>query len=115
MTFARVVFVIAGAFGAIACVGLYFAPGSPTYYGLIAGVVAWQVAFFIIASDPGRYRPLMIPAVVEKMVWVLTLAVLYTRGAMTTRAMASGIIPHGLLGLLFVAAFVRTPRNGDDT
>ena len=38
MKFAKVVFWIAGAFGLFASVGLYFQPGSPVYYGLIAGV-----------------------------------------------------------------------------
>jgi len=33
----------------------------------IAGVgLAWQFAFFAIATDPARFRPTMIPSVLEK-------------------------------------------------
>ena len=28
--------------------------------------MAWQLVFFVIARDPARFRPLMIPSVVEK-------------------------------------------------
>jgi hypothetical protein len=108
MRFSRVVFVVAAVFGLYACVRLYFVPGSATYYGLIATVLAWQVAFLLIAADPRRYRPMMIPAVLEKLIWVITFVVLYARGAITSAALARGIVPHGLLGLLFVAAYMLT-------
>ena len=110
MKFAKIVFWIAGAFGLIASVGLYFQPGSYVYYGLIAGVLSWQVVFFLIALDPQRYRPMMIPAMLEKLIWVVTLGYLHLRGQVTASQLASGAIPHGLLGVLFVIAFLRTPK-----
>lgn len=41
------------------------------YYGFIGLAIAWQLAFLVIGSDPVRFRPLMLPAVVEKFSWGL--------------------------------------------
>jgi hypothetical protein len=57
-----------------------------------------------------RFRPLMIPATVEKLGYVGILAVLYRRGRISVDdAMAA--VPDLVLGLLFVIAFVRTRRR----
>ena len=39
------------------------------YYGFIGLAIAWQLVFLVIGSDPVRFRPLMLPAVVEKFSW----------------------------------------------
>jgi hypothetical protein len=72
--------------------------------------LAWQVAFLIIGSDPGRFRPLMIAAIVEKFGFVITSAVLYAQ-ARITAGDGSVAVPDALLGLLFVAAYVRTSAS----
>jgi hypothetical protein len=110
MRFARIVFLIAGALGLLAMISMYLAPGSYRYYGSLGGLVAWQFAFFVIASDPERYRLMMIPALMEKTLWVMTLLVLYLQGKMTSAEVAGGAIPHALLGVLFVIAFFKTRR-----
>ena len=51
---------------------------------------------------------MMVPAVIEKLVWAVTLLMFYGQGRMTAVEMAAGNIPHGLLGVLFVAAFAMT-------
>jgi len=112
MKFAKIVFWFAGISGLVAAISLYFQPGPYLYYGLIAGVLAWQVVFFLIAWDPQRYRPMMIPAMLEKLIWVVTLGYLHLRGQVTASQLASGVIPHGLLGVLFVIAYLRTPKRG---
>lgn len=108
MKFAKIVFAIAGALGLLAMIPMYLAPGSYRYYGSLGGLVAWQFAFFVIASDPRRYRPIMIPALMEKLLWVLTLIVIYVRGGITSTEVLGGTIPHGLLGVLFVIAVFKT-------
>ena len=72
MVFARRTFLIAGVYGLLALVPMYFLEGRigrdipppithPEYfYGFIGVAVAWQVAFLVIARDPVRFRPLMI-------------------------------------------------------
>jgi hypothetical protein len=76
MIFARIVFWVAGTFGLLALVPLYRAPGNATYYGLLATLVAWQAAFFVIGWRLRQFRPLMIPAVLERVLWMATLVVL---------------------------------------
>ena len=69
MTFARLVFRIAGVWGLLLLAPLYFMfdligrqdPPPIThpafYYGFAGVALAWQIAFFIIAHDPVRFRP----------------------------------------------------------
>ena len=111
MKFARIVFSIAGALGLLAMIPMYMAPGSYRYYGSLGGLVAWQLAFFVIATDPKRYRPIMLPALMEKLLWMLTLITIYLHGRMTSAEVLGGTIPHGLLGILFAAAFFKTRRK----
>jgi hypothetical protein len=110
MKFAKIVFWIAGAFGLLASVAMYFQSGPNAYYGLIAGVLAFQVVFFLIARDPQRYRLMMIPGMLEKFIWVGTFAYFYLRGQITASELASATVLHGLLGVLFVIAFFKTPK-----
>lgn len=119
MRFAKIVFRIAGTWGLIILPPLYFMydaigqqyPPPVThpdfYYGFLAITVAWQVAFLVIASDPIRLRPLMVPAMLEKFGYVLTMVVLYQEGQLQPGQFAVAI-PDLLLGILFVAAFVKT-------
>jgi hypothetical protein len=55
----------------------------------------------------------MIPAIIEKLAHVATVATLYARGRIN-QADAGTALPDLVLGLLFVAAFARTPRRGDE-
>ena len=48
--------------------------------------------------------------VLEKFGYALTVAVLYARGSISLGADAATAAPDLLLGILFVAAFARTPR-----
>jgi hypothetical protein len=119
MKFARLVFTAAGVAGLVILLPLYFMfeqlgtmypppiNHPEMFYGFLAVTVAWQLAFLVIASDPVRYRPLMLPAMVEKFLYVATLVVLFQRGSIT----AAQLAPNGLdllWGALFVLAFVKT-------
>jgi hypothetical protein len=119
MRFARTVFIVAGLWGIAVLVPLYFLvditgkawPPPLNYphffYGFISVALAWQLAFLIIGSNPQRYRLLMIPAIVEKLGHVTTVAVLHARGAITMEE-AMTAAPDLLLGALFVIAFLKT-------
>jgi hypothetical protein len=50
----------------------------------------------------------MIPAIVEKLGWVAGLAVLHGQGRVSA-ADAQALWPDLLIGLLFIAAFAKTP------
>jgi len=123
MRFARYVFIGAGVWGVIVLTPLFFlvdvsgkhwlppATHPHFFYGFLAIAMAWQVAFFIIGSDPRRFRPLMIAGILEKFGFVLTSAVLYAQSRVTASD-ASVAVPDALLGILFAAAYVRTADAG---
>ena len=71
----------------------------------VAVAFAWQIAFLVIGSNPRRFRAL-IPAMIEKFGDVATLAVLYGQERVA-QVDAMAAVPDGLLGLLFIVAFVK--------
>ena len=119
MRFAKIVFIVAGVWGIVVLTPLFFlldvtgrqyAP--PTaypqfFYGFLSVAMAWQIAFLVIGSSPARFRPLMIPSILEKLGYVALLMVLYSQGRISP-ADASAAVPDLLLGVLFIAAFVKT-------
>jgi hypothetical protein len=111
MKFARIVFTIAGVWGLIVLVPLYGAAPLDTrpedYFGFLAVALAWQVAFLIIAVNPGRYRPLMPAAMLEKFIYVGTIGTLVYQERVTG-AVVFGAAADLVLGCLFVMAFVRS-------
>ena len=119
MRFARIVFVVAGIWGIVVLTPFYWlvdvtgrrydppAAYPHFFYGFIAVALVWQIAFLVIGSNPARFRALMIPAMLEKFGYVATLAVLYGLGRITW-VDAQAAVPDGLLGLLFILAFVKT-------
>jgi hypothetical protein len=122
MKFAKRVFWIASIWGFIVLTPLYFMFGevgrqSPPpithpefYYGFVAVAMVWQLAFLLIGRDPVRLRPMMIPAVLEKFTYVATVIVLYIQGRLASSALMFGAADL-VLGLLFLTAFVKTPRS----
>ena len=119
MRFAQIVFTAAGIWGIAVLTPFYWlvdvtgrvydppAAYPQFFYGFFAVALAWQIAFLVIGSSPARFRLLMIPAVLEKFGYVATLAVLY-RQDRVAQVDAIAAVPDGLLGLLFIVAFVKT-------
>ena len=118
MAFARWVFRIAAYYGLAALLPQYFIeeqigrdnPPAIThpefFYGFLGVAVAWQVAFLVIARDPVRYRPFMVPAVLEKFSFAAAVVVLFAGGRVAGEVLAFGLIDL-VLGVLFLAAFLR--------
>jgi len=119
MKFAKIVFWIAGIWGFLVITPLYFMfdligqkdpppithPGF--FYGFVGLALAWQLVFCFIATDPARYRPLMIPSIVEKAAWVIPVVTLVLQG----RTRPSDLVfagTDGLLGILFAIAYFKT-------
>jgi hypothetical protein len=121
MKFARVVFVTAGIWGFLVLTPLFFLfdtigrmRASPImhpefFYGFLAVAMVWQFAFLMIGSDPVRLRRMMIPSALEKFAYVLTMTVLFLQQRISTTDTVV-IAPDLLIGILFVVAFVKTPR-----
>jgi hypothetical protein len=122
MRFAKIVFRIAGIWGFLILTPLYFLfdrigsqdpppithPGF--FYGFVGVALAWQIAFLLIATDPVRYRPMMIPSVLEKVSFGAAIIVLVLQGR--THSSDLGLVGIDLLlGLLFVIAYFKTPAR----
>jgi len=118
MRFAKAVFVVAGVWGLLVLTPLYFAadlvgrlyPPPIThpdfYYGFIGVAVAWQIGFLVIGRDPERFQVMMIPAVLEQLVYVITLTALYVQGRLAAGQFALAG-PDLALGILFIVSFFR--------
>jgi hypothetical protein len=119
MRFARIVFLVAGIWGVVVLAPLYwlvdltghrYAPPADYpqfFYGFLSVALAWQIAFLVIGSNPVRLRLLMVPAIIEKLGFVLTVVVLHGQARISsTDTMV--IVPDLLLGILFVIALTKT-------
>jgi len=124
MRFARIVFMGASVWGLAVLTPFYWLVDitgrrylPPTeyphfFYGFFSVALAWQIAFAVIGSNPARFRPMMIPSVLEKLGHVTTVGVLYSQSRISTID-AQGALPDLLLGVLFIAAFVKTSSHRD--
>ena len=121
MKFARRVLLVAGIYGVVVIVPGYFMEATTGrvfpppithpeyYYGFIGVALAWQVAFLVIALDPLRYRPLMIPSALEKLCFAAAVAMLYWQGRVPTAIYGFAAVDL-MFGILFIVAFVRLGR-----
>jgi hypothetical protein len=117
--FAQRVFTVAGIYGLIVLVPQYFlaarishdTPPAIThleyFYGFIGVAVAWQFVFLLIGRDPGRYRPLMVPAVLEKLAFGVPAIILFVQGQIPGSVLFFGLLDL-TLGTLFVASWRAT-------
>ena len=122
MKFAKLTFLIAGIYGLLALVPLYFMeqqtgrdyPPPIThpeyYYGFVGVAVAWQLAFIVMSRNPVRYRPLMPVAVVEKASFFIPVVLLYLQHRVSSFMLGAASI-DGLLGVLFIIAWLRTAKD----
>jgi hypothetical protein len=119
MKFAKVVFWVAGIWGLLVITPLYFMfdligrkdPPAIThpgfYYGFVGVALAWQIVFLVIARDPVRLRPMMIPSVLEKFTYGIAVMALVMQGRMHRSDLVFAAT-DSILGLLFVIAYLRT-------
>ena len=77
------------------------------FYGFLGVALAWQIAFIAIATDPVRFRPLMIPSILEKVGWSAAVIVLVVQGRMHKSDMVFAGTDL-LVGVLFVIAYFKT-------
>jgi hypothetical protein len=122
MRIARLIFALAGIYGIGVLLPMYFErahidqvyPPAIThlefYYGFVGVGLAWQAAFLIVASNPVRYRPLMLACVLEKLTYGLAVLVLAFQNRVAGAIMAFGTIEL-VWAALFVVAFLRLGRE----
>jgi len=121
MTFARRVFTVAGVYGLVSLTPMFFlerylavrvppALAHPEFYfGFLGVAIAWQLVFLQVGLDPVRLRPVMLPAVVEKLGWGVGVLALVAQGRTDPFWVPAAVIDL-VLAALFVAAWQRTKR-----
>jgi hypothetical protein len=119
MKFAKYLFYTAGIYGLLILLPQYFleaqngrdfppAINHPEYYyGFIGVAVACQVVFIILASDPIRFRPMMIAAIIEKFSFGIAAIVLYLQNRLATMVLGLAIVDL-IFGVLFIVAYLKT-------
>ena len=122
MKLASRVFLIAGIYGLIVLLPLYFLeektgrdyPPPIThpeyYYGFIGVTIAWQILLLIISRDPIRYRPIMIPPMLAKSSFVIAVTILFLQGRVSSATLGASMIDL-LLVILFLVAYFRTTKQ----
>lgn len=123
MTFARRTFLVAAVYGFLALLPQYVLetplgaglPGGGMlarpehFYGFVGVALAWQVLFMMIARDPVRLRPVMLPAILEKVAFGVPALALVAAGRADVLIAVAGAID-----LLFAAAFWVAYRRTSD-
>ena len=119
MKFAKIVFLVAGIYGLIVLLPTYFLeeqvgrdfPPPVThpeyYYGFIGVAVAWQFVFLILSRDPVRYRPMIIPSILEKASFAIPAVVLFLQHRIPTMTLGLAML-DATLGVLFIIAYLKT-------
>lgn len=104
MRFAKVAFLVAGIYGLLVLSPMYFlanrigqdtppAITHPEYfYGFVGAGLAWQVLFLVLSADPVRYRPMILPSILEKVAWGTALIVLLWQGRVALSTFAIGSV-----------------------
>ena len=120
MAFAKWVYRLAGIYGFIVLAPLLIA--EPTiaartgpitypeyYYGFAGSALVFQALFLLIATDPGRYRRVMLISVAEKVAFPAAVWPLYLSGRTQGPIVVFATI-DAVLGVLFALSWLRTRR-----
>ena len=118
MKFVKWTYLVAGIYGLLVLVPQYFleekngrdyppAISHPEYYyGFVGVALAWQIVFLIISRNPIRYRPMMIPSVLEKFSYGIAVIILYLQGRVAVAILSTGTIDL-IFGMLFLFAYTK--------
>ena len=119
MKFARYSFLIAGIYGLLSLSPMYFLEAKngrdfppvithpEFYYGFIGVALSWQVLFLVLSINPKRYRPMMIPAMLEKLSFAVPVIALFLQNRVAFLMVVAAVPDLIFLGL-FVTAFIKT-------
>ena len=125
MKFARITFILAGTIGILVLIPLYFQmekmgldnPPAIThpefYFGFIGVALAFQIVFIIIATDPLKYRPLMLAAIFEKLAFVIPTFYLYSQGS-PLGSMIIGAALDLMWAILFIASYFKVRHQSSN-
>lgn len=119
MKLAKYAFLIAGVYGVLTIVPLYFLearmateyPPALThpehYYSFIGVTLVWQILFLFISRNPLRFRPVMPFCVLEKLSLIPTFLILTPHGRFP-QIWIPLLVLDLVFGALFLISYVRT-------
>ncbi len=122
MRFAKSIFLLAGIAGILLVAPVYFlerwaaeidppAINHPQYfYGFVGIVLAWQFVYLLLASDPIRFRPLMLMGALGKASFAIAVVVLYVAGRVAPLWLGLATF-DGVFVILFLVAYARLPAS----
>ena len=114
MRFATWSFALAGVYGLVATVSLYFraplTPDTQWLYAFAGAAAATQLAYLLIATDPVRYRLVIPVGIASKLSFAVPMTVLYARGDIVMASFLFALIDYAL-AVLFAVNFVRLPNR----
>lgn len=126
MKFAQRLFLVAGIYGLIVLLPQYFLEAKngrdfpppinhpEYYYGFLGVAVAWQVLFLLMAKNPARYRPAMIPAVLEKLGFGVAVVALFLLGRVSSLMLLGFSVVDLIFAALFVVAYAKTGSESEE-
>lgn len=118
-TFARWVFRLAGLYGLAVITPLFALEGRlgqdypppinhpENFYGFASVGVAWQILFLLLATDPVRYRLMMLPSFLEKAIYAIAMFILFVQQRVPGLVAGFAVVDLAL-GVLFLAAYWMT-------
>jgi hypothetical protein len=118
---ARGIFLISGIWGILVVAPFYFLEGwvgrqAPPpvnhpeyYYGFVGVTLVWQILLLVIASNPTKYRPIMLLAILEKLSYGVAAPMLFANGRVPAMVLVAGLIDLAW-AVLFAVALGKTPR-----
>ncbi len=121
MKFAKYTFWLIGIYGFLLLTPMYFfekqisldyppAITHPEYfYGFIGAMLTWHIGFFLIGSDPLRYRPLMLPAALGKFVYSTVILILFFGERVPSLMLVFAII-DAIFGILSLVSDYKSNR-----
>jgi hypothetical protein len=119
--FARRLFLVAGTYGLAVLLPMFFledkigeydppAIAHPEfYYGFVCVAVAWQIVYLMMWRDSHRFWPMLIPAIVGKAGFAISVLVLYAKGRLAAQNLVLPSIDL-VLAVLFVWGYVALGR-----
>jgi heme/copper-type cytochrome/quinol oxidase subunit 3 len=119
-SFARRVFFLSGVIGILFVFPMYFLEGRISgqqppaithpeyYYGFVGVTLVWQILFLVIASNPIKYRTIMLVGVLEKVSWGLAIPMLFAAGRVPGFLLLTAFVDL-VWAVLFAIAYGKTP------
>ena len=83
------------------------------YYGFVCTAFARQIVYLMMSRDPLRLRPMLIPAIMSKAGFGISVFVLFARGRLGVRNLllpSIDLVPAALFAWAYVALRSETPK-----